>query len=128
MVSRAGSGRPRLQPGAKGRIRANRDKCDQRLVTTIGEVDNNTGAGGPPYTINFQNGITLTNAASNTLPALNTNSSVIINGGNFTLNGGNVQRGFFVYACTVALNSLTIQNAQARGGGGWLAFRTRSSK
>lgn len=84
------------------------------LVATITEVDNNTGAGGPPYTINFQNSITLTNAASNTLPTFNTNSSVIINGGNFTLNGGNVQRGVFVYAGTVALNSLTIQNAQAR--------------
>ena len=34
------------------------------------------------------------------------------------LDGGNVQRGFFVYQGTVAINDLTIQNTVAQGGTG----------
>ena len=59
--------------------------------------------------------------AGTTLPAINSTSSVTINGGGFTLNGGHVQRGFFVYPGTVAINNLTIQNTMAQGGAGGAA-------
>ena len=38
-------------------------------------------------------------------------NNVTINGGSHTIDGGNVQRGFFVYQGTVAINDLTIQHA-----------------
>jgi hypothetical protein len=80
------------------------------LSAAIAQVDSNASAS---YVINFQNSIRLSNAASNTLNAFNTTSSVTVAG-----NGGGVQRGFFVYSGTVAISNLTIQNAQALGGGG----------
>ena len=48
-------------------------------------------------------------------------NNVTINGGNFTLDGGSVQRGFFVYQGTVAINDLTIQHTTATGGIGGTA-------
>jgi len=85
------------------------------LSNAIATVDTNASAS---YVINFQNSITLTSAANNTLNALNTTSNVTINGNGFTLNGGGVQRGFFVYSGMVAINDLSITNAAARGGAG----------
>jgi hypothetical protein len=66
------------------------------LVTALTTVDNNPGTN---YTINITQNIALT--AATTLPAITT-STLTINGGNFTLNGGGVQHGFFVYSGTVA--------------------------
>ncbi|WP_283807762.1 autotransporter domain-containing protein [Bradyrhizobium mercantei] len=83
------------------------------LVTALTTIDNNPGIS---YTLNITNNITLT--AGTTLPVINSSSSVTINGGNFTLDGGGVQRGLFVYSGTVAVNNLTIQNAVAKGGNG----------
>ena len=46
-------------------------------------------------------------------------NNVTINGGpGIVLDGGSVQRGFFVYQGTVAINDLTIQNTVAQGGTG----------
>ncbi len=84
------------------------------LVSALTTVDNNPGSS---YVINITGTITLT--ASTTLPAINSTSSVTINGvSGAILNGGNVQRGFFVYQGTVAINNLTIQNTKAQGGTG----------
>jgi uncharacterized protein with beta-barrel porin domain len=85
------------------------------LSAAIAQADSNASAS---YIINFQNNITLSAAAANTLNAFNTTSNVTVNGGGFTLDGGGVQRGFFVYSGTVAINNLTIQNTQALGGNG----------
>jgi uncharacterized protein with beta-barrel porin domain len=89
------------------------------LSAAIAQADSNASAN---YVINFQNNITLSAAAANTLNAFNTTSNVTVNGGGFTLDGGGVQRGFFVYAGTVAINNLTIQNAVAKGGNGGNGF------
>ena len=88
------------------------------LSAAIAQADSNASAS---YVINFQNNITLSAAAANTLNAFNTTSNVTVNGGGFTLDGGGVQRGFFVYSGTVAINNLTIQNTQALGGSGGAA-------
>jgi hypothetical protein len=85
------------------------------LSAAIAQVDGNASAS---YVINFQNSITLSNAASNTLNAFNTTSNVTVNGNGFTLDGGSVQRGFFVFSGTVAIENLTVQNTQALGGSG----------
>jgi uncharacterized protein with beta-barrel porin domain len=85
------------------------------LSAAIAQADSNASAS---YIFNFQNNITLSAAAANTLNAFNTTSNVTVNGGGFTLDGGGVQRGFFVYSGTVAINNLTIQNTQALGGNG----------
>ncbi|MCC8968846.1 autotransporter outer membrane beta-barrel domain-containing protein, partial [Bradyrhizobium sp. Pear76] len=87
------------------------------LVAALATIDNNPGTS---YTLNITNNITLTGAT--TLPVINSSSNVTINGGNFTLDGGGVQRGFFVYSGTVAVNNLTIQNAVAKGGNGGSGF------
>ncbi|OKO72551.1 hypothetical protein AC628_26145 [Bradyrhizobium sp. NAS96.2] len=83
------------------------------LVAALTTIDNNPGTS---YTLNITQNITLTSGT--TLPVINSSSRVTINGGNFTLDGGGVQRGLFVYSGTVAVNNLTIQNAVARGGNG----------
>jgi uncharacterized protein with beta-barrel porin domain len=85
------------------------------LSAAIAQADSNASSS---YVINFQNNITLSGAASNTLKAFNTTSNVTINGNGFTLDGGGVQRGFFVYSGSVAINNVTIQNTQALGGNG----------
>jgi uncharacterized protein with beta-barrel porin domain len=86
------------------------------LSAAINTVDTVPSASG--YVINFQNNITLTSAANNTLNAFNTTSSVTVDGNGFTLSGGGVQRGFFVYSGAVAINNLTVTDAQALGGSG----------
>ncbi|MFN5107113.1 MAG: autotransporter domain-containing protein [Bradyrhizobium sp.] len=87
------------------------------LVTALTTIDNNPGAS---YTLNITQNITLTSGT--TLPIINSRGTVTINGGNFTLDGGGVQRGLFVYSGTVAVNNLTIQNAVAKGGNGGSGF------
>lgn len=82
------------------------------LATAITEADTNSG-NGPPFTINFQNNITL----SSVLPAINPVGNVTINGNGYTLNGGGLQ-GLFVYSGTVAIQNLTITDATAAGGAG----------
>jgi hypothetical protein len=90
------------------------------LMAALTTVDLNPGT---HYEINITGNITLT--AGTMLPAINTTSPLIINGNNFTVNGGGVQQGFFVYSGTVAINKLAIINAAAVGGSshGRRAFR-----
>jgi len=83
------------------------------LVNAITTVD---GSPGTSYAINFTGSITL--GAGNTLPAINSSSSVTIDGHSATLDGGGVQRGFVVLAGTVTIQNLTIQNTVTRGGTG----------
>ena len=83
------------------------------LVSALTTVDNNPGT---DYVINLTTSITLD--ATTTLPVINSASSVTINGGTHHLDGAGVQRGFFVYAGTVAINDLSIDNTVARGGHG----------
>ena len=85
------------------------------LVTAITTIDNDPTHS---YVINIGSSITLTNSAADTLPAINTTSSVTINGGTNVLDGGSAQRGFFVYSGNVTINNLTIQNTLAAGGNG----------
>jgi hypothetical protein len=66
------------------------------LVNALTTIDNAPGT----YTVNITANITLT--AGTTLPAITGSANdVTINGGGFTLDGGSVQRGFFVYQGTV---------------------------
>jgi uncharacterized protein with beta-barrel porin domain len=83
------------------------------LMIALTAVDNNPGTS---YQINITQNITLT--SSTTLPAINTTSPLIIAGNGFTLDGGGVQRGFFVYTGTVSINNIAIQDTQATGGNG----------
>ncbi len=78
----------------------------------------NTVASNPDqdYTINFTASITL--GAPTQLPAITTRSSVTIDGHGRALDGGGVQRGFFVYSGNVTIQNLTIQNTLAQGGNG----------
>jgi hypothetical protein len=85
------------------------------LVGAIQTVDHNPAGN---YNIVFQNNITLSAVASNTLAALDTRGNVTIEGNGYTLNAGGAQRGFFVYSGNVSIRDLTIQNAQALGGSG----------
>ena len=59
------------------------------LVSALTTVDRNPGT---HYEINITSNINLT--AGTALPAINTTSPLIINGNNFTVNGGGVSRGF----------------------------------
>lgn len=83
------------------------------LINAITTVDNNQSVN---YTINFTGSITLNLSAL--LPAINTNAAVTIDGHGNTLDGGGVQRGFFVYSGAVTIQNLTIQHAIAQGGNG----------
>jgi hypothetical protein len=83
------------------------------LVNALTTVNANPNGS---YTITFTASVTL--AAGNTLPAIITSGTTTINGANFTLDGGGVQRGFFVSSGTVVIENLTIQNTLAQGGNG----------
>lgn len=83
------------------------------LVNALTTVGTNPGNS---YVIEIGQNITL--GAGNSLPAINSASTVGINGNGHTIDGGNVQRGFFAYAGTVSISDLTIQNAVAEGGDG----------
>jgi fibronectin-binding autotransporter adhesin len=83
------------------------------LVNALTTIDTTPG----PYTVNITADITL--ASGTTLPAITGSANVVtINGANHTVDGANVQRGFFVYQGTIAINNLTIQNTVAQGGTG----------
>ena len=83
------------------------------LVNALTTIDTTPG----PYTVNITADITL--ASGTTLPAITGSANIVtINGANHTVDGGSVQRGFFVYQGTVAINDLTIQNTVAQGGTG----------
>jgi fibronectin-binding autotransporter adhesin len=84
------------------------------LNNAIATID--AGAAGQTFTVNIQNNVSLT--AATTLNAINKASTVVINGGNTTLNGGGVQRGLFVFAGSVTINNFAIQNTLAQGGSG----------
>lgn len=71
------------------------------LVSALTTVDNNPGTS---YRLNITADITL--VASDTLPAINSASSVAIDGNGHTLDGGNVQRGIFAYAGTVSISDM----------------------
>jgi hypothetical protein len=64
---------------------------------------------GTATTINITGGFTL-NAA---VTAINTTNTIAITGNNNTINGGGSQRGLFVYAGTVSIGNLAIQNTAA---------------
>jgi len=70
------------------------------------------------YTIDLESNITL--ASTSALNAINlaTGSSLTINGNGHTLDGGGAQRGLFVYAGTVAVDELSINDMLAQGGSG----------
>jgi Passenger-associated-transport-repeat len=87
------------------------------LVSALTTAGNNPST---RYQINITQNITLT--ASTTVPAISTTSNVIINGGNKTLDGGGVQRGFFFYSGTASINDLIITNVKALGGAGGTGF------
>src|SRR5882724_7266895 len=74
-----------------------------------------SGGSGTNYVINITSGINLSSMYAINLAG---NDSITINGNGATLDGGGVYRGFFVYAGTVVINDVTIQNAVARGGNG----------
>jgi hypothetical protein len=62
------------------------------LVSALTTIDTTPGT----YTVNITADITLT--AGTTLPGITgTANNVTVNGNNHTLDGGAVQRGFFVY-------------------------------
>jgi fibronectin-binding autotransporter adhesin len=82
------------------------------LAAAIATVNGNPGSN---YTINIVNGVTLSGGTA--LPPIITSSTVTINGDGNTLDGNHATHGFFVYAGTVAINNLAIQNTVARGGG-----------
>ena len=73
--------------------------------------------------------ITLTASITGTanLRALNLASGmgVTLEGGGFTLSGNSLYRGLFVYAGTVTVQHLTIQDAVAQGGKGGHQRRRR---
>src|SRR5215469_3990345 len=81
------------------------------------DVGGSNAASGANYTITLSGNINLTDGA---LLALNLpmGSSLTINGGDFTLDGNDQQRGLFVYAGTVDINDLTISHMVAKGGNG----------
>ena len=73
------------------------------LVNALTTVDNNPSTN---YRINFTQSVTLD--FTTTLPAINTSANLTITGNNKTLDGGGVQRGFFVYAGSVGLVILRL--------------------
>ncbi len=98
-------------------------------VSSDGELQNaiiSANLGGD-NTINFVNNITLTSpgiGAPNLRP-INANYDftpgnypITINGNNFTLNGANAFRGFFVRGGTVSINNLNFGNTLSEGGQG----------
>jgi len=90
-------------------------------VTNIAQLNNEivAAAGATSGTVT----ITLGNANSfsaTALQAINLQPGVtlVIEGDGHVLSGSGVQRGFFVYAGTVEINNLAINNMLAQGGDG----------
>lgn len=84
----------------------------QELQQALTSTKNNSQAD----TINITNNITL----SDFLPIIEEDVSLTINGGNFTVDGANSYRPFFVKSGTVVFDDLTFANGKAQGenGGG----------
>ncbi|WP_210419020.1 autotransporter-associated beta strand repeat-containing protein [Bradyrhizobium sp. NAS80.1] len=97
-----------LLPAAPSPARANiyTAGTDAELRIALNGAANNPGS-----TITLTANITITGGD---LPALVNNTT--INGGGFTLDGNNANRGLFAYQGTVAINNLTIVNTVAQGG------------
>ncbi|WP_305782257.1 Hint domain-containing protein [Acidisphaera sp. S103] len=104
---------------------------EQQLNQALATIDAITTPG--TYTITFTGNITegtdtgqsiSYNGGSLSAPAdlyainLHTGVDLVINGGNYALDGANTYRGLFAYAGTVDVQNLTIQNAVAQGGAG----------
>src|SRR5580693_8794867 len=91
---------------------------EAELNNAIQQIDASgpSAATNTAYTITLTAGFTLTSD----LDAINldSGSSLTIQGGNETINGGGDQRGFLVYSGTVAIDNLTITDAVATGGAG----------
>ncbi|WP_419727803.1 beta strand repeat-containing protein [Lichenicola sp.] len=85
-----------------------------QLDAAIAIVD--TATSGQSYTIAFTHSITET--ANPMALNLANGVNVTIDGNGYTLDGANSYRGLFVYAGTVTIQNLTIQNAIAVGGAG----------
>src|SRR4051812_31127945 len=90
-------------------------------VTSIAQLNaaivSAAGAASGTVTITLGSNITFSATA---LQAINLQPGVtlVIEGGGHTLSGSGVQRGFFVYAGTVEINDLAINNMLAQGGDG----------
>jgi len=104
---------------------------EQQLNQALATIDSITTPG--TYTVTFTGNITegtdtgqsvsyngSTLAAPGDLYAINLHTGVdlVINGGNYALDGTNTYRGLFAYAGTVVVQNLTIENAVAQGGAG----------
>jgi autotransporter-associated beta strand protein len=92
------------------------------LNAAIQAIDNTGSASArfASYTIDLTNDVTLTTdpLAIN----LATGGSLTLNGHGHALDGGGVGRGLFVFAGSVTIGDLTIQNAVAAGGAGGGGF------
>src|ERR1700676_628420 len=88
-----------------------------QLNAAIVAADGVSAAG--TVTITLGNNISL---GATALEAINLQSGVtlVIEGDGHTLSGSGTQRGFFVYAGTVEINNLAINNMLAKGGDGGL--------
>ena len=84
-------------------------------VANDGQLRSAISSAGNGDTITFTANIIL----GSNLPTVTKN--VTFNGSNFTLSGDNQYRGLFVNSGTVAINDLTITNANAQGGNGGTA-------
>src|SRR6185312_7579578 len=89
---------------------------EAQLNTDIQLLDGTTVAGS--YTITLGSNITLAAAVDLDALQLHTGVSVVIDGGGHALDGGGVQRGFFVNVGNVTIRNLTIRNTVAAGGAG----------
>ena len=89
---------------------------EAQLNAAIQQID----VGGASAATNTAYSITLTAGfmLTGNLDAINlaSGSSLTVQGSNATINGGGVQRGFFVYSGTVAIDNLAITDAVATGG------------
>jgi hypothetical protein len=84
------------------------------LNAAIAQADADSTTG-DTYTITFTASITET--ADPTAFNLHSGVSVTLDGADYDLDGASTYRGLFVYAGTVTIENLTIQNAHAVGGG-----------
>src|SRR6188768_3356237 len=93
-------------------------------VTNITELNAAfvAAAGVASGTVTITLGNDITYSGNTKLKAINLQPGVtlIIEGDGHTLSGSGVQRGLFVYAGTVEINDLAIEDMLARGGNGGL--------
>jgi hypothetical protein len=91
-------------------------EADLNAVLTQIDLGGASSAPGLLYSLTFAAGFTL----GSELYAINlaAGDTLTINGNGQTMDGGGVQRGFFVYAGDVTIENLTIRDAVAIGGAG----------